>query len=89
MKFHDDIHIQNLHQKRHHVSIAHLNTQSLMSNVTELEAMVSRNQFDIHYQKHGLKDNNQLVSLVTIPGYNFEYQNRTEKRGGGVGIYVK
>ena len=47
LKLHDDIHIHNLNQKRHHVSIAHTNMQSLMPNVTEFEAMVSRNQSDL------------------------------------------
>ena len=66
----------------HHISIAHLNTQSIM---------LSRNQFDIiTLSEIWLKDHDWLVNLVTIPGYNFQYYNRTEKRGVCiVGICIK
>ena len=43
--------------------------------------MVSRNQFDTKTLIS--------LSLSLIRKYNFEYHNRTEKRGGGVVIYIK
>ena len=36
-----------------------------------------------------LKDNQKLLDYVDIPGYNLEYANRDNKRGGGVGVYIK
>ena len=36
-----------------------------------------------------LKDNRQLLEYVSIPGYNFEFRNRENIRGGGVGAYIK
>ena len=36
-----------------------------------------------------LKDNQKLSDYVDIPGYNLEYANRDNKRGGGVGVYTK
>lgn len=53
--------------------------------------MLSRNQFDIiTLSEIWLKDHDWLVNLVTIPGYNFQYYNRKEKRGVCiVGICIK
>ena len=36
-----------------------------------------------------LKGNQKLLDYVDIPGYNLEYANRDNKRGGGVRVYIK
>ena len=36
-----------------------------------------------------LKNNQKLLDYVDIPGYNLEYANRDNTRGGGVGVYIK
>ena len=30
-----------------------------------------------------------LETFTRLPGYEFTYRNRDEKRGGGVGIYIR
>ena len=58
-----------------------------MSNIAEFEAMLSRNQFDIITVSatwlNDIKLVNSLLSPIII------LNNRTEKRGAGVGIYIK
>ena len=92
-----DIEILRLNQCQHpeilrsnETSIAHLNTQSMTSSFPEFEAMLSAYKFDIiTLSETWLKDNKLLLQYVSIPGYNFEFLNRQNKRGGGVGVYLK
>lgn len=87
---HKSKHLEILDSNRHHLSICHLNTQSLASSFAEFEVMLNEHKFDIvTLSETWLKDNPALISYITIPGYKFEYSNRTHKRGGGVGIYIK
>ena len=52
--------------------------------------MLNEYQFDITIMSETwLKDNQKLLDYVVIPGYNLEYPNRHNKRGGGVGVYIK
>ena len=36
-----------------------------------------------------LRDNQKLLDYVDFPGYKLEYSNHDNKRGGGVGVYIK
>ena len=36
-----------------------------------------------------LKDDVNLLKCVQIPGYKFSYKNRNERKGRGVGLYIK
>ena len=36
-----------------------------------------------------LKNNHHLIEHVQIPGYQLDYRNRDNTRGGGVGVYTK
>ena len=36
-----------------------------------------------------LKDNHLLSAHVSIPGYYYEFRNRAQMKGGGVGAYIK
>ena len=36
-----------------------------------------------------LNNDKHLLEYLRLPGYEFAYQNRDEKRGGGVAIYVR
>ena len=79
-----------LDQNRNRTSIAHLNTQCLSSTFDEFHVMLNEYQFDIiTMSETWLKDNQKLLDYVDIPGYNLEYANRDNKRGGGVGVYIK
>ena len=82
--------LETLNEFRAHTSIAHLNTRSVTSSFDEFNLMLTTYGFDIvALSETWLKDNNFLLDYVTIPGYNSEYRNREQKRGGGVGFYLK
>ena len=52
--------------------------------------MISTYNFDIcTHTKTWITDSQYLIDHVSIPGYNILYRNRTSRRGGGVGLYVK
>ena len=36
-----------------------------------------------------LKNDNKMIDYVQIPGYQLEYRNRENRRGGSVGVYIK
>ena len=86
----DDQHLNILDANRNRISISHLNTQSITSSFAEFEAMVMRYKFDIiTLSETWLKNNPLLLNHFTIPGYKNEFNNREEKRGGGVGLYIR
>ena len=85
-----DPYLEMLDQNRNRTSIAHLNTQCLSSTFDEFHVMFNEYKFDIITMSEiWLKDNQKLLDYVDIPGYNLEYANRVNKRGGGVGVYIK
>ena len=52
--------------------------------------MINENQFHVvTLSETWLRDNKHLLGYVKIPGYNFVYKNTEQKRGGGVGGYLK
>ena len=52
--------------------------------------MVNESKFDIiTLSETWLKNDKHLLEYVNLPGYKFSYRNRDEKRGGGVGVYIK
>ena len=52
--------------------------------------MLNEYQFDIiTMSEKWLKDNQNLLDYVDIPGYNLEYTNHDNKGGGGVEVNVK
>ena len=75
-------------QHRQHLSIAHLNTQSISSTFPQFVAMLNIHQFDIiTLSETWLKDNVNLLNAVDIFGYNKSFRNRDQVKGGGVGYY--
>jgi exonuclease III len=82
--------ITKLNTHRNHLSVAHLNTQSISSTFTQFEAMLKSHEFDvITLSETWLKDNSFLLNHVQIPGYQFGFRNRDRIKGGGVGYYIK
>ena len=62
----------------------------MVSTFYELMLFVNRYDFDvITLTETWLKDNPFLLEYVKIEGYKMYYHNRDNKRGGGVGIYIK
>ena len=52
--------------------------------------MINQIKFDvITLSETWLKNDKHLLEYVGLPGYEFAYRNREEKRSGGVGIYIR
>ena len=86
----ENIHILNFKSHRKHLSIGHLNTQSMVSSFDEFILMLQEQPFDIlTLSETRLKDDVNLLNYAQIPGYKFSYKNRNERRGGGIGLYIK
>ena len=83
-------HLEKLDELKKHISICHLNTQSMSSTFDEFQFMINQTKFDvITLSETWLKNDKHLLEYVRLPGYEFAYRNRDEKRGGGVGIYIR
>ena len=83
-------HLTAMESNKSKISIAHLNTQSIASTFAEFEHMLMRFNFDIiTLSETWLKDNPILLDHVNIPGYKTEFKHRDQKRGGGVGLYIR
>ena len=83
-------HIESLKHHHRHISIAHLNKQTLASTFDAFHLMLENHKFDIvALSETWLKDNKHQYEYVQIPGYNTVFRNRENKKGGGVGFYLK
>ena len=83
-------HVTKLQELETYISICHLNTQSMTSTFDEFQFMVNESKFDIiTLSETWLKNDKHLLEYVNLPGYKFCYRNRDEKRGVGVGLYIK
>ena len=84
-EFHDKFKVVN--QK---VSILHVNARSLRHNFDDLLMMIST--LDFKFTAIAITETwfNSCtpLELFNIPGYKFNYSNRTDKIGGGVALYV-
>ena len=87
----EDIHLETLRNHHSHIlNIAQLNTQSMFSTFGAFTVMM--NTYPIYIvclRETWLTNNKHLIQYVSIPGFNIEYRNDTNKGGGGVGIYIK
>ena len=84
----ENIHILNLKSHGKHLSIGHLNTQSMVSSFDEFNVMLQEHPFDIlTLSETWLKDDVNLLNYVQIPGYKFSYWTRNKRRG--VCLYIK
>ena len=78
-------HLKKLNKNKINTSIAHLNVQALMSAFNEFPLM-----FDaIALSETWLQDCIYQQNYVQLNGCNAIFKNRTNKRGGGVGFYIK
>ena len=75
---------------QNNTSTAHLNARSICSSFPEFQLFVETYRFDfMTTSETWLKDDNKMIDYVQIPGYQLEYRNRENRRGGGVGVYIK
>ena len=79
--YHVNIHAEKLKEYHKHLSIAHLNTQSMSSTFDEFQVIINENQFDIvTLSETLLRENKQLpIDYVKIRGYNLFHKNREQK----------
>lgn len=83
------LNIRTCNTSRNALSIIHFNACSLkhkFEKIKDLFSDVKTNFKVIAVTETWLTDTN--VNDVQIEGYNLIYQNRTNKRGGGVAIYI-
>ena len=81
----ENIHVLNFTSHRKHLSIGHLNTQSMVSLFDEFHVMLQEHRLNIlALSEIWLKDDVNLLNSVQIPGSKFSNKNRNERRGGGV-----
>ena len=85
-----NVHYEALETNRNHLSITHLNTKSMSSTFDEFQLMLYHHPFDIiTLSETWLWSDKNLLQYIQIPEYNFCYKNWDERRGGGVGMYIK
>lgn len=86
----NDSHLDLLRRHRSSTSIAHINTQSLLSSFDEFCVMMNSYNFDIvTLSETWLQDNKHQLDYVSIKGYESVFVNRKGQRGGGVGFYIR
>ena len=62
----------------------------MTSTFDDLHLVIQRYGFDVvTLSETWLKDNPQLLSHVSIPGYANKFRNRDKIKGGGIGAYIK
>ena len=62
----------------------------MVSSFDEFNVMLQEHPFDmLTLLEMWLKDDVNLLNFVQIAGYKFSYRNRNERRGGGIGLYIK
>ena len=83
-------HIETLKNYQKYISIAHINCQSILSTFDEFTVMLKSYEFDIISLSDTCITNNQhQLHYVNIAGYKSIFKHRKDKRGGGVGFYIK
>ena len=69
-------HLEKLDELKKHISIYHLNTQSMSSTFDEFQLMINQTRFDvITLSETWLKNDKHLLEYVRLPGYEFAYRN--------------
>ena len=74
----------------HNFSLIHTNIRSAPKNLQAFDQYMEN--LNINFTVIGLTETwhtNATVGLYTFDGYNAEYHNRENRRGGGVALYVK
>ena len=86
-----DENLNILDRNKSKTSIATINTQSLLSSFDEFTLLLNTYHFDIiSLTETWLQNQNQHQhDNVQIDGYKFVHKDRIDRRGGGVGIYIK
>ena len=82
----NNVHSKALEKNRSHLSIALRNTQCMSFTFDEFQVMLYQHPFDIiTLSETWLRNDTKLTTVRT----NTRYKNRDERRGGGVGMFLK
>ena len=85
----NNVHSEALETNRNHLSITHLNAQSMSSKFDEFQVMLYHHPFDIiMLSETRLRKDTNLLQYIQIPRHSFCYKNKCERRGG-VRMYIK
>jgi len=71
------------------IKICHVNAQSLLPHFVEFADFFNCHDYNIICVSETWLTPSVNSAMVSLPGYNLFRNDRTYKRGGGVGIYVK
>jgi hypothetical protein len=66
-----------------------LNIRSLVKHSEELRVLLRGGGFSLFAVSETWMKSSPTLRSVSIPGYNFFYNNRPKFRGGGVGIFIR
>ena len=78
-------------KKRGSLSVYYANCRSIHNKINDLKALISSNNPDIICLTETWTNTSSkhLLAEIDIPGYNLHKCDRTDKRGGGVAIYIR
>ena len=73
-----------------YTSIAHINCQSIFSTIDEFAVTLKSYEFDIiSLRETWLTNNQHQLDYVNIVGYKSIFKHRKDKKGAGIGFYIK
>ena len=86
----NNCHIETLKNHQKYTSIAHINCQSILSTFDEIAVMLKSYEFDIiSLSETWLTNNQHQLGCVSTAGYESIFKHHKDKKGDGVGFYVK
>ena len=86
----NNCHIETLKNYQKYTSIAHINCQSILSTSDEFAVTLKSYDFDIISLSEARLTNNQhQLDYVNIASCKSIFKYRKDKKGGGVGFYIK
>ncbi len=77
--------------KQAELSLIHFNSRSLNKNIDQITDYLKtlNHKFEIlAFSETWLNKNKVSPSLINLDGYNFIHDDRSHKRGGGVGLFI-
>lgn len=69
--------------------VGHLNARSVPKHISEMDRLFQETNFDVICVSETFIKSHTPKSLCNIPGFKFLRKDRTEKAGGGIGIFVR
>ena len=80
---------RNLHKYHNYFTVGHLNARSLNKNILELKEIVRKTKFDVISISESWLTQNTPKDRFQIEGFKIFRNDRKNKRGGGVCVFVR